>query len=77
MSMWEPGMRWPHLEPARVPEHGEIGLLDIAAVGDLAVQAQQHFAAATEHSASLGIERVGHIDIFWARRDAVFTRVKP
>ena len=53
------GVRWAHLEPRRIPEDGQIGLLDIAAKGDPSGSRQQHRAARTEGTQGFVIEGRG------------------
>ena len=51
-------MRRPHLEPACVPEYGQVSLTYIAAIGYLACCRKQHFPSIAQHVDGYGIEGV-------------------
>ena len=49
-----------HLKPARVPEHGQVGLLHVVAKAHLSGRRYQHAPPFPQCGHGPGVERVGH-----------------
>ena len=76
VDMGAGGVGRTHLEPAGVPEHRQVLLLDVVAIAHLAGGCDEHLTPLAQRGDGLGVERVGEVDVA-GRRHGCLVGVDP